>query len=517
MSSAISMPPPSLSSGLVIGGRFRLEKLLGKGAMGRVWVAHHMSLHVDIALKFIDSQYAADKELVSRFGQEATAAAKIRSPHVVSILDHGVDEVGRRYIAMELLPGETLAACLAREATLELTTTARALTHACNGLTKAHAKNVVHRDIKPENLFLCREEGDDEFVLKILDFGIAKAGALDGVAHHTRTGALLGTPLYMSPEQALGNKTVDYRSDLYSVAVVAYRCLTGRVPFESVGLGALVLAIATETPPPPSQLNPNLAPPIDAWFCKALQKDPSERYQSAKELAESFLIACNLSMSAVDPHAAVSGFGGSHRGSVSHAGLHGTVPISDGSQPAVVRIPVASLEWSDPGTWPDEAVSNQAQHTKVLPGEPTFRGTAASPEHGPASSSGHHKWVLPAMLAILTIALIAGTRHWRQQAKGAQAEARQSVVAASAARAPASAALQSPSSPAGVEQLAPSSAPAVPVAVPSIAVSERARPTPKTGIAQALETKPKAGGSLPSNKDLKPKTGSGTKEDWYGL
>ncbi len=279
-----------LQPGQVISGRFRLEKLLGQGGMGTVWEARHLSLETQIAIKFLNPDLSRRHDVLARFAREATSAARISSPHVVSILDSGFTDDGRGFIAMELLRGEDLGRRLARLGTLTLSETARLVAQVSRGLAKAHAVGVVHRDLKPENIFVLDE--DDTFTVKILDFGIAKSIGPEAATHKTDTGQLLGTPLYMSPEQALG-RPIDNRSDLYSLAVVAYRCLAGRPPFTHDAVGELIVAVSTHATPPPSEFNPDLSAEVDAWFVAALAKDPSARCcQKAGEVADSFARAC---------------------------------------------------------------------------------------------------------------------------------------------------------------------------------------------------------------------------------
>jgi serine/threonine-protein kinase len=268
--------------------------MLGRGGMGSVWEAYHIALETEIAIKFLDPQLSSRTDIRSRFAQEATAAARIKSPHVVGILDYGFTEDGRGFIAMELLKGEDLAQRIDRLGGLTPPEAAEIVTQACRGLTKAHQIGIVHRDLKPENLFVV--EDDDGVLVKILDFGIAKAvGLSSGSAHKTDTGQILGTPLYMSPEQALG-RSIDSRSDLYSLTVVAYRALAGRPPFVCDAVGELIVAVSTLVAPPPSTFNPTLPASLDTWFAGMMLKDPNARScQTARELAESFEAACRSS------------------------------------------------------------------------------------------------------------------------------------------------------------------------------------------------------------------------------
>jgi eukaryotic-like serine/threonine-protein kinase len=280
---------PSIFPGATISGRFRIDRLLGRGAMGAVWRARHLALDLDVAVKFIDGALRHEKGHRLRFVHEAQSAARIASPHVVNVLDFGEDE-GRLYLAMEYLDGEDLGRFLERNGRLSLAVTARVVAHACRGLSKAHSLGIAHRDIKPENLFLCGDEDDDGFVLKILDFGVAKAAGVESLSG-TSAGQLIGSPVYMSPEQARGLRQLDGRSDLFSLAVVAYHCLTGRTPFLGDSLADLLLSIIGSDPEPVSAREPGLPRALDAWFERALQKEPARRFQSAKEMAQAFELA----------------------------------------------------------------------------------------------------------------------------------------------------------------------------------------------------------------------------------
>jgi serine/threonine protein kinase len=284
------MAAEPLFTGQVLSGRYRLQHLLGQGGMGRVWQASHLSLGTDIAIKFLDPRLSSCDDIRSRFAREATAAASIKSPHVVSVMDSGFTDQGLAYIAMELLRGEDLGRRLARENTLSPALTSSIISQVCRGLGKAHAMDIIHRDVKPENLFLSDDEAEPW--VKVLDFGIAKSIGDNRATYKTDTGLILGTPLYMSPEQALG-RTLDVRSDLYSLAVVAYRCLAGRPPFQCGATGELIVAVSTRVPPTASSFNPTLRPALDAWFSSMLLKDPNERCaQTARELADTFAAAC---------------------------------------------------------------------------------------------------------------------------------------------------------------------------------------------------------------------------------
>jgi serine/threonine-protein kinase len=280
-----------LTPGLKIADRFVLERQLGQGGMGAVWVALHEELQVKCAIKFIEATFASNAEFRMRFVREARAAAQIRSPHVVNVLDSGVWN-GLPYIAMELMEGQDLGHRLLQAGRLAPAETVEIMQQTCRALTKAHAAGFVHRDLKPDNIFLTQD--DDRMLAKVLDFGIAKQLS-DGPEGGTRAGALLGTPYYMSPEQALGNKSVDHRSDLWSLAVIAYECLTGVKPFDSTGLGELLMMIQSGPIPSPSQTAPWLPPTFEGWWQRAMTRDPNGRFQSARELGDALSVSLNLS------------------------------------------------------------------------------------------------------------------------------------------------------------------------------------------------------------------------------
>jgi serine/threonine protein kinase len=284
--------PVQLSQGLNVAERFLLVRELGRGGMGAVWLAQDTRLDVLCAIKFIDREGQNSPEVRQRFQREAKAAAQLRSPHVVQILDHGVWD-NLPYIAMEYMDGEDLAHRLDRVGRLSWGETARIATHVARALSKAHGAGIVHRDMKPENIFLARD--DDGELAKVLDFGIAKRQNQQLSDVGTKTGSLLGTPFYMSPEQARGTKSIDYRSDLFSLAVIIYQCLTGQLPFYSEGLGDILAQIMYEPIPVPSQKAPDLPPTFDAWWARASAREPEERFQSAKELAETLAVALRLS------------------------------------------------------------------------------------------------------------------------------------------------------------------------------------------------------------------------------
>lgn len=276
------MNDTELSEGTVIADRYRLEKRVGQGAMGTVWRAEHLSLRVPVAVKAIRSELAESSDSQSRFMREARAAAALRSTHVVQILDHGFHDAVP-FIVMEFLEGESLAERIARHDGLSLEATRSIVTQVSRALGLAHQRGIIHRDLKPDNIFMANE-GPHE-VVKVLDFGIAKdQGASLAATVETQEGTILGTPYYLSPEQAQGSLEVDHRADLWALGVIAFECLTGRRPFESHHVGDLIVRIVSRPIPKPSSVG-SVPEGFDDWFGRAVARDKDARFQSSAELA----------------------------------------------------------------------------------------------------------------------------------------------------------------------------------------------------------------------------------------
>ncbi|HEX3174871.1 MAG TPA: PASTA domain-containing protein [Solirubrobacterales bacterium] len=280
--------PPEVGEGSTIDGRYRLLRRIGSGGMADVWLAEDTHLQRRVALKVLHRRFAQDREFVERFRREAEAAAGLQHPNVVSVFDRG-DVDGTYYIAMQLLEGRSLKALIDQGLTPEQSVAL--IRQVLEGAGFAHRHGVVHRDLKPQNVIV-----DDEGKATVTDFGIARAGA----SEITQAGSVMGTPHYLSPEQAQG-QDVTAVSDLYSVGVMLYEALAGRVPFEADSAVAIAMKQVSHTPQRPSSINPNVTPALDAVAMRALEKDPGQRFQSA----EAFIAALDAALR--DPEAAGGG------------------------------------------------------------------------------------------------------------------------------------------------------------------------------------------------------------------
>jgi class 3 adenylate cyclase/predicted Ser/Thr protein kinase len=276
-------PGARLRPGDVVDDRYRIEALLGEGGMGSVYVARHVHIGRQVALKVLHPEHCKAKDDRERFRREAAVAVQLRSPHVVEVLDFGEDPRGWAYYAMELLEGESLRSLLERERRLSPERVVRLLRQLLSGLAAAHAAGVVHRDLKPENLWLVGKGAEQR--LKILDFGIAKFLQPGANLDATAVGTVIGTPEYLAPEQAVGGQ-VDARADLYAAGILAFVLLTGRHPFDTSDVKTLARAHAFQKVPSPTTVLPELAawPRLVEFVARATVKDRAGRARSAEEL-----------------------------------------------------------------------------------------------------------------------------------------------------------------------------------------------------------------------------------------
>jgi eukaryotic-like serine/threonine-protein kinase len=272
-------------------GSYRITSKIGEGGMGTVWVGEHTLLGRRAAIKVLLPEYSNREEIVQRFFNEARAVTAISDPGIVQVFDFG-HALGSAYIVMELLTGEAMDARLRRIGRFAPADAIRLMAQVATSLGAAHAKGVIHRDLKPENIFIV---GDPAVTggerTKILDFGIAKLAGVESSGVKTRTGMMMGTPVYMSPEQCRGASTIDARSDIYSLGCVLFTMLCGRPPFESDATGDLIIMHVRDAPPAPSSLVPGLLPELDALLACCLEKDPNRRYQTTNDLVQALAAA----------------------------------------------------------------------------------------------------------------------------------------------------------------------------------------------------------------------------------
>ena len=293
----------------VIADRYHISKKLGEGGMGAVYLGEHVKMGRKSAIKVMAQSMTNDPEAIARFNREAANAARINHPNVCAIYDFGETPEGMIYLAMEFIEGEALSDLLAREGALELPRAVGILEQAADALQAAHDLGIVHRDLKPDNIMITRGRGQQE-VVKVVDFGIAKAMGGEEGQKVTKTGLVVGTPEYMSPEQLSGD-VLDGRSDVYSLALVFFRMVTGTLPFQADSAQETMIKRLTDDPMPLEQARPGAGFPqqLQAVMDRALQRMPADRYKNALELSRDAIEAvgsapATVSLGSVDTEGA---------------------------------------------------------------------------------------------------------------------------------------------------------------------------------------------------------------------
>jgi serine/threonine-protein kinase len=456
--------------GQVIGGKYRLERPLGTGGMGEVYEARHTFIGRRFAVKLLLPQYANQREMLTRFQREAQAAGALESEHVTAVTDFGFTDDGAPYLLMEHLDGEDLGRLLVRTGPLDVARAVDLTIQACRGLAVAHRHGIIHRDLKPENLFVvARSDGSD--LLKLLDFGIAKlrdrggagaaaGGALaaDTVHDTTRSGSALGTPCYMPPEQARGERDIDHRADIYALGVILYEMLSREKPHNGDSYNAILFHILTQAPTPLETLRDGLPPGLIEVVARAMAFDRDGRYAGAAELAE-----------------ALAPFVGGARAVVPAPAAAGT------PSRAVARTGAATMPAPETGVGP--AVARTIAGASARPAPASAAPSAAPP---PAQRRRRGRGVAFALAALALAAAGAG------------------VLARDVWRAPAPAAVSAPAAAAPPAGLAPPPiAPAAPVpppaaSPPAIAASTAASPAGDGAASRAVAEPPPARHAPPS-------------------
>jgi tRNA A-37 threonylcarbamoyl transferase component Bud32 len=271
-------------AGEVLAGKYRIERVLGAGGMGVVVAAHHLQLDTKVAIKVLRPSMLEDREAMARFAREARAAARITNEHVARVLDVGSLETGAPYIVMEFLEGEDLACLLQRCGPLPIERAVDFVLQACVAVAEAHKVGIIHRDLKPSNLF-CTRRTDGQFVVKVLDFGISKRVDAEAGMSVTRTNTVMGSPLYMSPEQLRSTRDVDHRTDIWAFGIILFELLVGRVPFDGETFTEVAVKASTEPPASLRRLRPDAPPGLEAIVEKCLAKAPNGRYADVAAFA----------------------------------------------------------------------------------------------------------------------------------------------------------------------------------------------------------------------------------------
>lgn len=382
--------PDDAMIGTLAAGRYRIQKLLGEGGMGQVYLAEHVAIEKRVALKILRAEFAAKGEIVTRFQQEAISASRIKHPNVLDVFDFGQLENGRFFLAMEFLEGNDLADELAKRRVLSVASGIRISMQMCRALAAAHESGVVHRDMKPENVFLQRTV-DGEEIVKIVDFGIAQLRSKDTEAVQpkrrlTRTGMIFGTPEYMAPEQASG-KHADPRSDIYSVGIIMYEMFTGAVPFTGdTFLGVLAKHLSEPTP----QLHEicpeiSISSSLQAVIMRALAKDPEVRYQTMLEFAQAISASTDAAALGYRPKVLTP----SEQLNSPTAHVPGTPTQSQFAGETPLPIPLV------PSVSPTRNRDTEAARAETLIG-----AEASARSHAPRSKSGLVAALLAALVAV---------------------------------------------------------------------------------------------------------------------
>jgi serine/threonine-protein kinase len=391
--------------GRTVAGKYVLRALLGHGGMGAVYEAEHQGIGKRVAIKFVDPEFATDEQVVKRFSREARAMSAIESAHIVTVFDAGTED-GRPYLVMELLRGEDLGQRLRRARRVPLGESMHIIAQVLKGLARAHAAGIVHRDLKPDNIFIAKTDTDPLFA-KIVDFGISKIErprATTSPLALTGRGTVLGTPLYMSPEQAQCAADVDGRADLYSVGAILFECLSGRPPHTGETYEQIILSICMREAPDLRAIEPSISEDVSKFVARALVRDKMLRYTSAERmLAALHEVApeerMRVPLDPPAPQTMISAGGGVGEIAAATISTPMEVPLTGG---VATRVGVALLEPLPPSSGKSAAKEKTRNEPQVAPAvtAPPPRRTKSTPQPPPKSRTG--MLVMTAALATLT-------------------------------------------------------------------------------------------------------------------
>jgi serine/threonine protein kinase len=374
--------------GKTLDGKYRLESFISRGGMGAVFRGTHVMLNRPVAVKLINANLVTSPEIVRRFQREARAATQLNHANIVDVYDLGQTAEGTLYIVMELVTGHSLKQEIRTHGPFEAARIVHILAQVCDGLAAAHRANIVHRDLKPQNIMLTHDHSGAE-VAKIVDFGIAKTFEVDSHTQLTAEGATLGTPHYMSPEQATGRE-VDGRSDIYSLGIILYEMLTGEVPFDDRSMAGLLIKHMSETPTTPSKKRPELqiSPALEAVALRCLAKDPGARYATAADMRAALRSAA-LEEGVTTP---------------SNAAAAGVVTVPRAAATPLPPLPVMNPTANRPATHPTAPALTPTMPSGAAPAVP-YEGVTTRSSRGPAL-------LVAAFLVLLSVAALAGYWLW---------------------------------------------------------------------------------------------------------
>lgn len=383
----------SLNPGQIIDDKYQILRLLGTGGMGAVYEGENLRIKRRVAIKVLHASVSSAADNVARFEREAQAAGRIGSEHICEVLDLGVLADGARYMVMEYLDGETLSQRIKKNGRLGPPQIIPLMAQVLDALDAAHAAGIIHRDLKPDNIFILPSKAGRTDFIKILDFGVSKFSQLSGEEMNvTRAGAVVGTPYYMSPEQARGMAQVDARSDIYALGVVLYQATTGQVPFRAETFNELLFKIALELPPPPQQFVPDLDPEFAAIIQRAMAREQVHRFQSCAEFKEA-LLAWQAARAA--PAFGFATGPGQHPAG---PGAHITMPPGMLQQPLLHTPPPGMIS----GVGPGPAIPGQTDGSHATANAWGNASGAAQAQPGPTSSRSG------ALVGVLVTAVMLG-------------------------------------------------------------------------------------------------------------
>jgi serine/threonine protein kinase/formylglycine-generating enzyme required for sulfatase activity len=397
--------------GTQFGDAYQIIRIIGEGGMGKVYEARHVRLSKRYAIKILHPQFNSDEQTIARFRREAEAASSIGQENILDVIDFNSTAEGVYYIVTEFLDGRSLARAFAEDGIMKVPRALTILHQMARALKAAHAHEIVHRDLKPENIFLVSRFETDDFV-KVLDFGISKVRS--GGDRLTQAGQIIGTPHYMSPEQAQGELNLDHRSDVYSFGAIMYEMFTARLPYEGDSVQKILVQLLTEEPPPPRTRRPDLAEDIEAVILKCMDKDPSRRYQTMAELDDAIgllygrHVGGKISSTAATAGLETSGEQPAYPGVASGFGTGPTLS-SDGVASVPVTSPGAGPA-SDPGLASSPSVTRPGASTG---GWGAAGGTIPTPDpigqHVTMGDAGKKKGGVPVALILVVLLLLGGS------------------------------------------------------------------------------------------------------------